>query len=317
MQKNQHAAGQGKKLGLWLIVGLGLLFQQYLRADIVILGNGTVITGNVLEKDSDGVLIQMDYGTFRYPSSFVKDVRKEQHLTTTESPETNRIPNWAKIISVLVTNGWQHELKQIPATVIDNGVLKDVPYISFRCNSGGYEINIYGDLDNPAGVEIGVVNYLVKNDDAKSNCVNFIESILTSDADRKIVRMLTLKSKDMEKRDGMTFETTLPDEADAYGGWWMSVYDDSALAKARASGAELLAITQPRIPPKPQPAVAMPQPAVTTPGSVSLWSADDLSYARPSMSASSSYGGRVYVRGYYRKDGTYVHSYTRSYPHTR
>src|ERR1017187_10732836 len=134
----------------------------------------------------------MDYGTFRYPSSLIKDVRKEAVPSPQESPNGKQIPNWAKIISVLVTNGWQHELKQIPATVIDNGVLKDVPYISFRCNSGGYEINIYGDLDNPTGVEIGVVNYLVKNDDAKSNCANFIRSILTSDADRKIVRMLNL-----------------------------------------------------------------------------------------------------------------------------
>jgi hypothetical protein len=300
-----------------LAVCAGTLFHPSAKADVIILEKGNVITGNVLQQDSDGILIQMDYGTIRYPTSWVKDVKKETVTTSTNSPGRQRIPSWAKIISMLATNEWAHELKQIPASVIDNGILKDVPYVSFRCNASGYEINIYGDLDNPAGVEIGAVNYLLKSDDAKSNCVNFISSVLASADDKKIVQGLNLKIKDVEKRDGMTFEITLPSEPDAYGGWWVSAYGESTLATARASGPELLAITQPRIPPKPQLVAVAPHPAVTPPDSVSSWSSEDLSNARPSVSDSSNTGGRVYVRGYYRKDGTYVHSYTRSYPHRR
>jgi hypothetical protein len=285
------------------------------NADVTILQNGDVITGKVLQQDSDGVLVQMEYGTFRYPQTMIKDVRKEVVSVSAEPHSAQRIPNWAKIISVLTTNGWAHELKQIPATVIDNGVLKDVPYISFRCNSGGYEMNIYGDLDHPAGVEIGAVTYLVKSDAAKSNCVSFISSVLTSDGDEEIVRALNLNRKVLEKREGMTFETTFPDEPDAYGGWWVSVYDESALTNARASGPELLAITQPRVEPKPQPIVTS-QPITATPETPS-WTANDFSYSRPSSSDSSSDGDRVYVRGYYRSNGTYVQPYTRSYPHSR
>jgi hypothetical protein len=293
-----------------------ILFQNLLKADVVILEDGKVITGKVLQQDSDGALIQMDYGTFRYPLSRIKDVRKEAIAAPSEAPIGQRIPNWAKIISLLVTNGWAHGLVQIPATVIDNGVLKDVPYISFRCNTGGYEINIYGDLDNPSGVEIGAVNYLVKDDEAKSNCVNFIASLLANGDDRKIVGALNLKQKDLTNETGMTFETTLPDEPDAYGGWWVSVYDEKSLATARASGAELLAITQPRVEPPPRPIYFTPQPAEAPP-ETTPWTASDFSYSRPSSSAASSGGGQVYVRGYYRANGTYVHSYTRSSPHSR
>jgi hypothetical protein len=285
-----------------------------LKADVVILQDGKVITGNVLQQDNDGVLVKMDYGTFRYPKSWIKDVRKDTILPRNESGSKQRLPSWGKIISTLATNGWAHELQQIPATVIDNGVLKDVPYISFRCNSGGYEINVYGDLDKPAGIEIGAVNYLVKSDEAKTNCANFIASVLTTAGDKKIVKSLNLNQKALEKKEDVTFETTFPDEPDAYGGWWISVYDETALTNARASGPELLAITQPRIIPKPQPVVVTTQPIVITPEPTSRWSSDDLSYSR---SINSSGGDDVYVRGYYRKNGTYVQSYTRSSPHSR
>jgi len=157
-----------------LLAALVLLPTLRLEADVVILQEGKVITGDVLQQDNDGVLIKMDYGTFRYPGSWVKDVQRNTGTPLTFSNSTRRIPNWSKIISTLATNEWAHELKQIPATVIDNGILKNVPYISFRCASAGYEINVYGDLDKPACVEIGAVNYLVKSAEAKNNCVNFI-----------------------------------------------------------------------------------------------------------------------------------------------
>lgn len=305
-----------KIVRILVAISILALFPLPLKADVIILNDGKVITGEVLQRNSEGVLVKMDYGTFTYPVSWVKDVRKDERLTAVQSSETNRVPNWGKIISLLTKKEWVHELKQIPATVIDTGVLKDVPYVSFHCNSDGYEINIYGDLDKPAGVEIGAINYLVKSDNAKSNCVNFIASILTTEDDKNFVRALNLKVKDTGKREGVTFEVTLPDEPDAYGGWWLSVYNEDALAKARASGSELLAITQPRVAPKPQPVVETPQPTVTTPESVSPWSSDDISYSRPSIPDYST-GDRVYVRGYYRANGTYVNSYTRSYPHSR
>jgi hypothetical protein len=303
-----------KKLTFCLVLVLILFSCGSVKADVVILESGKVITGKVLQQDTDGVLIQMDYGTFRYPLSMIKDVKKTALASPSEASSGQRIPNWARIISSLATNEWAHELKQIPATVIDSGELKDVPYVSFRCNSGGYEINIYGDLDHPAGVEIGAVNYLVKNDEAKRNCVNFISSVLANANDQAIVGALNLTQKDSTKRDGLTFETTLPDEPDAYGGWWVSVYDEDSLTKARVSGAELLAITQPRAEPPPRRDVAIAQPA--TPETTD-WTASDLSYSRSGTSGSSSGGGQVYVRGYYRSNGTYVHSYTRSYPHSR
>lgn len=272
---------------------VGLVSVVKIKADVLILRYGTIVTGKVLQRDDNGVQIQIGSGTVRYPLVMVDSVRKADEETT-----SNRIPSWVKLISQLSTNEWAHDIKQIPATVIDNGSLQNVPYISFRCNSGGYELNIYGDLDNPARVEIGAINYLVKNNEAKTNCVNFICSVLTKDDDKSVVRGLYWMPKDIQKTNDMTFEVILPDEHDAYGGWWISVYNENEIAKARASGEELLSITQPKI-----------KQAVSA--SNYIWSQTDiLSYSRPSSPKSPS-GGDVYVHGYYRKNGKYVAGFYR------
>ncbi len=275
------------------------------KADVVILETGRVINGTILQQDDEGVLIQMDYGTYRYPKSWVKDVRKETIDSPGQTNGTQRIPSWAKIVSTLATNGWAHELKQIPAPVIDRGFLKNVPYVSFSCNSGGYEVNIYGDLDKPAAVQVGAIKYLVNNDDARTNCVNFLSSLLAED-DQTAVRALSMSRKDMENKNGMTFENMLPFEPDAYGGWWMSVYDENALTHARASGSELLSITQPGVITNSQPVWGTAQPAATTPVSNDSWTPDEMTNAPPAAASHAAHGHRVYVRAYTRKNGTYA-----------
>ena len=145
--------------------------------------------------------------------------------------------------------------EQVPATVINYGNFNSVPYISFRCAANGYEINVFGDLNNPAAVQIGAMNYLKQSDEARSNCVNFICSVLANPDDRKAVRTLNWNQQDSQNNSGMTFQILQPGEMGSYGGWWVSVYNENALASARASEAELASLTQPR--------AAAPQPMTT------------------------------------------------------
>src|ERR1043166_1358422 len=209
------------------------------RGDVIILKSGQVINGTVLQKDEKGVLIKVDYGTFTYPPSLVKQVqvdgRTDNNSAYANEPaeEGKRIPTWGTIITQLAKRSWASELKQIPATVIDKGVLRSVPYTSFVC-AYAYEMNIYGDPDNPAGVEIGIRRHLLNNDGAKSNCIEFISSILPKKSDREVIAKLN-KTKDSAVATGFTFEITPATDEDAYGGWWISVYSEETLASARAS----------------------------------------------------------------------------------
>jgi hypothetical protein len=221
-------------------------------------------------------------------------------------------------VKTLTAQPWASDFHQIPATVIDAGVKKNVPYQSFRCGSD-YEVNVYGDPDSPAAIEIGVYRDLLKDAKAKENCVAFIASVLGEPTDAAILRLLD-RRKDLVVRNGLSIEITPETAEDAYGGWWVSVYDEAALDKVRATQKELEQITVERAAARQAVAsqrTAPPQPSLASARSdddeLLGWSPSDMRYARAPKAPSSGGGGggRVYVRSYYRKDGTYVHAHTR------
>jgi len=166
--------------------------------------------------------------------------------------------------------------------------MRNVPYISFQ--SGDYELNVYGDPDNPAGVEIGMYRSLLDDDAAKKRCIEFISKLLPEQTYRTALQNLDHK-KDLATSGAMTVEITPPTDEDAYGGWWVSAYYVTALDYFRASPAELADITVPKgIPSSSPQAVA------------SGWSQSDMKLARPSTSpleidvADITLGGVEYKR---------------------
>jgi hypothetical protein len=281
--------------------------------------------------------------------------------------------------------------------VIDKGTLRNVPYVSFRCNED-YEVNIYGDLKNPAGIEVGVYRKFVNDEMAKGNCLKFISSLLGDRADRDVLSALSLK-QDLKQRNGLSFEITPPTAEDAYKGWWISVFSEEQLNRSRASENELKQITvskadslksgkqaedesgwtaeqvklaRPSLPEKitfvnsSGEVVTDAEVVRVVDGAYLIWrrgaamgrvklselseelrarlgydpskasasysaeerraqsqiAAPDQPQVQPTTKTPTSYSGyslpsdrgRVFVNGYTRRDGTYVHAHTRSYP---
>jgi hypothetical protein len=297
----------------WLICQAIILYCLSSQSDVIIHRDGQLIKGKILQNTSSGVLIQLDYGTFTYPHSFIKEIHRE--ADSASAPELERmsseLPRWNHVVMSLSTQTWAHSAKQIPSTVIDKGILRHVPYISFRCGTD-YEINVYGDPDAPAGIEIGIYRSLLGSSSAKSNCIEFIAGLLGTETERIVLRQMN-RDKSAFTQGSVTIEITPQTAEDAYGGWWVSVYDEPKLDKARASESELKVVTVPAV---------TRAPTIADSG----WSEQELKLARPyvppsvassrvapiaSGSSDSYSGGRVYVRGYYRKNGTYVRGHTR------
>jgi hypothetical protein len=327
------------KRNLFLTTALVFIACVHAIADPITLQGGHAATGTVLQTNfnENTILLLRDYGTADYYMPIVTEIKIESQGSVVVTPNTNRTPNWKHIVLNLSKQPLAQNLKQIPATVIDKGILRNVPYVSFR---GGedYEVNIYGDLDNPAGFEVGVYRKLLVDGAAKENCLQFVESLLYDSADKETLGKLK-REKDGATRNGLTFEITPPTDEDAYLGWWISIYDENRLDLARASESELERISTAKTPTTPKP---------TTTQENRGWSAEEMKLARPvqtyqtpSYPARSTYnpprpaapsttynsrgsspsptytGGRVYVRGYTRKDGTYVQPHTRSAPRRR
>jgi len=302
------------------------------RADTLFFPKGDPMTGTVLQTNREEILFLTDSGTMRFALANLKSIKIDQ-AEASESKSTSRIPTFKALLSLLSRQPWANDLEQIPASVIDNGMLRYVPYLSFRC-ADDYEINVYGDPANPAGIEVGVYRKLVTDSSAKDNCLKLVSNALGQSADKQIIPGLNLE-KDQKGSAGLTFEITPPTDPDAYAGWWISVYDESKINKARASEEEMKRISvskqemarQAQVigswtkeeAEKARPSYSPPAQTVSTPQDNTF--STPSSYTSSSRSGASSYirsspsgGGSVYVRAYTRKDGTYVHAHTRSAP---
>jgi len=256
-------------------------------------------------------------------------VQRSQKSTAAADPQIPRIPTWRTVVVGFAAERWARNISQIPATVIDVGVLRYVPYKSHRC-ADTFEINVYGDPDSPAGFEVGIVDPRDITPERQKDCLAFVSKMLGDPTDKKVLALLDAQ-EDVITRRGLTLEITPPTAPDAYGGWWISVYDETKLDSERASEAELAQITQAKaakstVSPKERP---NGQPSTQTSNdnpedALSHWSTSELTRARPTRnetpntrttaptaSPSTYSGGAVYVRGYLRKDGTYVRPHTR------
>lgn len=262
----------------------------------------------IVSEDSGVVNVKTRGGTLTLQKSDIVSI------TPDPTPVVSRLalPKWEMVMATAQAAEWIMDLRQIPATVIDNGVMKNVPYLSYK--SGDFEMNLYGDPESPACVEIGVYRSLLKSDQAKANCMSFIGSLMKSPQQQALLKSLKME-KDEKELDGLTYEVTAPTDPDAYGGWWISVYSTSLLDGARATDAELASISVRRADYQAAKAAATQRVAVAVASDTHprQWTESDMRSSRPSAVGSTG-GGSVYVSGYTRKDGTYVHSYTRNPP---
>lgn len=310
-----------------LLISLFIVLAYMANADVITLSTGGKYVGAVLQTNEQEVLLLADYGTVRFKSDWIKSIVIETNLQPKISADqTTRgafLPSWREVVSKLAKCSWASNIRQIPASVIDQEILKYVPYLSFSC-AKDCEVNIYGDLDNPAGVEIGLYNELADKEYAKKNALEFITQLPLNHG--LVERVKNLKwNGDKVSEEGITMEVTLPSAPDAFGGWWISIYSETALNGARSSKSEIETISEPI-----RKLIKIKEP-VKSPAQAQLnsWNREDLAAVRrisipvrisPNIRIGSTRtnepvspsSGQVYVGGYYRKDGTYVRSYTRS-----
>jgi hypothetical protein len=289
---------------------LVLLSANRLDADTIKFSDGTKVNCTVVQESDEKIAFLLHYSLMQIPRTGVQEIIRDSKESTPETPNADgRFPNYVAIVLRAGDCSWAKDVHQIPATVIDTGVMRNVPYKSLNAGRD-YEINIYGDPKSPVGFEIGIRGGLLGDERAQANCIEFMCLLLLDKEDVATVHGLKL-DKDLVVSKQLTFEVTPPTADDAYGGWWVSVYSEPGLNTVRASDKELQGITVPKS------SIAKSGPITTSTDLTRLqdWSPSDLQYARPAKSQSG--GGSVYVRGYERKDGTYVQPYTRSMPHSR
>lgn len=223
----------------WLLAATLALFAVDARAmDEVMLKSGTRVSGTILAQSKDHVIMRIGDGNVVYSKKAIWRIYEDitDQLPFTRLTRPDELPPWWIPLSDLYHEDWVNELKAIPATSIGTGNFRDVPYLSFRANHI-YEMNIYGDPMAPAAVEIGYYgNMWFHSHDAQKRCRQFIASYLTGLHQLEAIYRLN-SAGGTQTVSGLGMSITPPNAPDAYGGWWVTVWNPARLAASRASTA--------------------------------------------------------------------------------
>lgn len=219
--------------------------RKYEAPDQVRMNDGTELRGLILQNTPDWVVIQTEHGEARLPKEHVRRIDDAPNGEAVFADLVNRdeLPAWRSIVHDLRTHDRIRMLEQIPPTAIDSGLLRNIPYLSFKVNERA-ELNVYGDPDKPVAVEYGAYGVLRSTERPRRMIREYIAGHLGSNE-----QIAALYSLSPEKRDAkagrLSFRLILPNDADGYGGTWIVVYRPDRIEGARLNDGQYAKLTRP------------------------------------------------------------------------
>ncbi len=213
--------------------------------DTLVLKNGRTVQGLILKNTADLILLQEEFKEVSYPKSEIVRIldRADDDSVYTGVLRKGELPAWRSIANDLRTIDTIKSLVEIPATVIDKGEFRNVPYKSFRVNND-VELNVYGDPESPAGIEIGVFGNRSSREELRRTIRAYLAGFLTTRDEISKLYAIDLNGGEATSGD-MTLEITPKSAPDAYGAWWISLYKPKTLDRVRLSDKDYARLTRP------------------------------------------------------------------------
>ena len=235
-------------------------------------------------------MIQQENGELDIPKSKIVRIidNADRNVLYTGMNRKGQLPSWRVIANDLRTHDAVKSLVEIPATVIEVADFRNVPYKSFRVNEE-VELNIYGDPENPAGVELGIYGPRSADKKLRKLLRAYLAGFLTTREEIAALYSLGLR-KGKTQVGNIVIEITPANAFDAYGAWWVSLYNPTALDQVRLSDAEYKRLV------RPFDEVIGKKGRVISGG----WSRKEAERSRKVRAEGSS--ARVIMKGFYRDD---------------
>jgi hypothetical protein len=264
--------------------------DSFRAPDSLTLTDGTVVHGLIIKNSRDSVLIQQETGELDIPKKKIVRIidNADRNVLYTGMNRQGQLPSWRVIANDLRTHDAVKSLVEIPATVIDVADFKNVPYKSFRVNEN-VELNIYGDPEDPAGVELGIYGPQSADKKLRKLLRGYLAGFLTTREEIAALYSLGLQ-KGKTQVGKIVIEITPANAFDAYGAWWVSLYNPHELDKVRLSNAEYKRLV------RPFDEVIDKKGRVISGG----WSRKEAERSRKVREQGSS--ARVILKGFYRDD---------------
>lgn len=221
------------------------MMMPSVKPDEIVLKDGTTVQGLILRNSAVSLLLETSEGEVEIPKENIRRIDEGARLPDRGMDVTKpgRLPNWQSIVRDFRNHDAIKSFRPIPATAIDNGFLRNIPYHSFRVNEKA-ELNIYGDPADPVAIELGVYGKGQRSKKAKLMMREFLAGHLGTRAEIAALYDLPLTGGEM-RAGRLAIRITPPEAPDAYGGWWLAIYDPARLERARVPGPAYAKVTRP------------------------------------------------------------------------
>lgn len=219
--------------------------QDFIQTDAVVLKDGTEIRGLILRNSAASVLIETGREELEISKDNIRRIIDQpgDDAAATAVTSAGRLPHWHSIVQDFRNHDATRSFQPVPATAIDNGLLRNIPYLSYRVNENA-ELNIYGNPEDPAALELGVYGRGAFNQRQRLTIREFLAGHLGSRREIAALYKLNLDGGEV-RADRLAIRCIPPGAPDAYGGWWLCIYDPARLEKARISDEAYAKVTRP------------------------------------------------------------------------
>jgi hypothetical protein len=206
---------------------------ERLNPDTIYMNDGHALHGLIIKNDVRQVILQQRMGEVEIPKLYIRriDDQPDSGVFFADVVDPGKLPPWRMIVEEMRSDDSIRSFRQIPATTIDSGYLRNIPYLSFKINDR-VEMNVYGNPEDPVCIEFGIYERGEKITQFKKIIRAYLAGIF--DSRQEVAALYSLDEKGGQTRVGkLTFRVTPPSAPEAYGGWWISIYDAKRLEKFR------------------------------------------------------------------------------------
>jgi hypothetical protein len=268
--------------------------EGYAVPDSILLKDGSTQRGVIVKNTADTVFLQQRYQISEFPKSGIVRIFDgvDVGMEFTEVEKKGDLPSWRVMVNDIRNNDSIKSLRQIPATLIDNGYLKNVPYLSFRINDY-IEMNVYGNADDPAAIEFGLYGKLSFSEKLRRTLRSFMAGFLSSR--EEVAAIYSIPFSGGEKSAGdFRIRITPASAPDAYRAWWICLYNPERLKSARVGDEAYAKATMP------------PEQIVGSSGKVKsgVWNEEFLTHSLRSRKGGDS--ASLFVPGFFRESGGWL-----------
>jgi len=240
----RHVFALAVASSLWW-AGPGRAAAPETMPDRLEMNDGSSIRGLILRNSATSVLIQTEKTEVEIPKASIRRIHDapDDGMVFSAVTKKGRLPQWRAIVHDFRNHDAIKSFVMVPATAVDNGVFRNIPYMSFRFNDRG-ELNVLGDPEHPVGLEFGIYGRNSFTTRQQRILREFLAGHLHSREELRALYAVNLAGG-TARAGNLVFEITPPSAPDAYGGWWLSIYEADRLKGARLSDKEYAKVTQP------------------------------------------------------------------------